>query len=115
MAERGNVGIGKLASTLDNRMSEHQSGQFTPDFGTIKSDMSLVTDTFPTPISDEDYSVCRHLSGYDITGGSHGGHNSGNGSHSHELPTLKPGDRVLVIWANEEAVVVDIIVKASSI
>ena len=115
MAKQGNVGIGKLASTLDRRMSEHQEGQFTPDFGTIKSDMSLVTDTFPTPISDEDYSVCRHLAGLDFSGGKHGGHDSGDGSHSHELPSLRPGDRVLVIWANEEAVVVDVIVKASSI
>ena len=53
MAKRGHVGIGKLATTLDKRMNEHREGQFVPDFGVIKSDMSLVTDTFPTPIADD--------------------------------------------------------------
>ena len=117
MANRGNTGIRKLASTLDKRMGEHQEGKFDPDFGTIKEDMSLVLDTFSMPIAAEDYSVCRMATGPVLSGGQHDGHRLENndGSHTHRLPYLKPGDRVLVIWANNEPVVVDVIMQGGSI
>ena len=92
-----NLGISKLAKTLDRRMSEHGEGQLTPDFGKIQNDKSLLMNTFPVPIPASDYSVCGTLCG--ISGGRR----------------LAAGDRVLVIWANDEPVVVDVIRKASSI
>lgn len=115
MTKMDNAGIGKLARTLDRRMSEHQEGRFEPDFGLIQSDYSLVTDTFPVSIARADYSVCRSLSGISLAGGIHSGHNSGNGTHTHSLPRLNPGDRVLVIWVNGEAVVVDVILRGNSL
>lgn len=59
--------------------------------------------------------------------GSHGGHVSGSGAHSHQdegphthsvlIPTkmrkLLPGDRVLVAWVQNDAVVVDLVLPAS--
>lgn len=52
-----------------------------------------------------------------MSGGTHGGHNSGTGSHSHKvvMPKLKPGDRVLIVWVEGEPVVVDVVVKASGL
>lgn len=48
---------------------------------------------------------------YTISGGSHGGHEGGNGSHTHTAkpPQIKPGDRVLVAWVQNEAVVIDVV------
>ena len=116
MALRGNNGIGKLATALDRRMGEHADYKYLPDFGEIRSDLSLVMNTFPVPIPKTDYSVCGSLCGLSIEGGKHSGHSGGNdGSHGHALRKLSPGDRVLVVWADEEPVVIDIIMKASSI
>lgn len=62
--------------------------------------------------------------------GGHSGHSSGNGSHSHPdtegthvhdvvLPEtmhwLKPGDRVLVAWVQNDAVVIDVVLPATRI
>ena len=58
--------------------------------------------------------------------GTHGGHLGGDGSHVHtnegahrhdvlipeKMRSLKPGDRVLVAWVQNEAIVVDLIVKS---
>ena len=118
---KGNLGIGKLATLLDNRMSEHGENKLEPDFGEIKSDMSLVMDNFPTPISKDEYSVCRSLSGFllsTITGkkdGDHSGHVVGDGKHTHQIPKLKVGDRVLVVWVNDEPTIIDVIIKGTDI
>lgn len=40
----------KLAKVLDSRMEEHSGGGFSFDFGVIKKDYSLVSNTFPLPI-----------------------------------------------------------------
>jgi hypothetical protein len=40
------------------------------------------------------------------------------GKHSHEFPDdwpLKVGDRVIVAWVNNDAVVLDVIIKATDI
>ncbi len=106
MSEKGNRGAAKLAAILDNRMSESTEGQLTFDFGQISSGYSLVTNTFPVPIPKSEYSVCRHISGI----------STGTASkHSHSLPKLAVGDRVLVVWVQEEPVVIDVIKKASSL
>lgn len=138
------------------------------DFGEIKDDESLVTNTFPIPIPKGDYHVLRQLT-YGKTGdilaktqnigkpgsGEHNhlkvatlldsrgmpcsgmvgtpaagqpdppdppqssaGSGGSEGAHQHhvlvpeKMRSLKPGDRVLVAWVQNEAVVVDIIVSS---
>lgn len=57
--------------------------------------------------------------------GTHGGHSGGDGSHQHKdegphvhdvlipekMRSIKPGDRVLVAWVQNEAVVIDIVTR----
>ncbi|MBQ9720309.1 MAG: hypothetical protein IJV64_06395 [Oscillospiraceae bacterium] len=57
--------------------------------------------------------------------GTHGGHVGGNGTHTHtaegphvhdvlipeKMRSLKPGDRVLVAWVQNEAVIVDLVTR----
>lgn len=123
MKNVGNPGINKLASTLQNRMS--QTGNRSPilDFGEIQSDYSLVTNQFPIAIPKTDYTVCRKLLGekqssITIQGGMHKGHSEGDGGHTHTVTLpgsngVIPGDRVLVAWIDSDAVVIDVIVPAS--
>lgn len=117
MAEnKGSPGLSKLARVISNR-AEKVAGKaerdLVLDFGSIKGDMSLLTNTFPIPIPRSEYHVCRLVGGlqYTISGGTHGGHEGGNGSHSHTAapPQIKPGDRVLVAWVQNEAVVIDVV------
>ena len=119
MAFDNHAGANKLARTLSERMKNESKGPLPLDFGSINSDYSLTTNTFPVKIPKKDYTVCRHISGMSLgtSGGSHGGHEYGDGSHAHSIPApkLKPGDRVLVAWIQSEAVVVDVIVSASSL
>ena len=69
------------------------------------------------------------------SGGEHGGHTSGSGSHSHDggehshtvadhthdvlisgdMASIKPGDRVLVAWIGNDAVVVDVVIPAERV
>lgn len=115
-AANGNPGINKMCRVISRR-AEKVAGKaerdLVLDFGEIKKDYSLLTNTFPIPIPRGDYHVCRLVGGlkYKITGGTHGGHEGGNGSHSHtaEPPKIKPGDRVLVAWVQNEAVVIDVV------
>jgi hypothetical protein len=126
----GSPGINKLANELSKRSRAEAS--YAPrdlvlDFGVINGDKSLTTNTFPKPIPATDYSICRSLTigaaGATLTsvsGGQHGGHESGNGSHTHAVPipeklrSVLPGDRVLVAWIQSEPVVIDIVMKGTS-
>ena len=76
MSKMEKNGMEKLAKVLDSRMGEHSGGGFSFDFGVIKKDYSLVSNTFPLPIPKKDYSVCRLLANLstDISGGTHGSH-----------------------------------------
>lgn len=117
MPYQGNPGASKLGKVLSERMSKQSESPLVLDFGSIQSNYSLLTNTFPKPIPKSDYTVCRHISGITLStsGGTHGGHESGNGSHSHSIPVpkIKPGDRVLVAWIQNEVTVIDVIVPAS--
>lgn len=144
MSGNGNPGVNKLGQVLQERMKACGASPLLLDFGAIQTDMSLLTNTYPIPIPKTDYTVCRQLTlgaaGEALTatavGGKHshgpsGEHaqESGTGSHSHtdegehshsvlipeKMRKLKPGDRVLVAWVQNEAVVVDIILPAASI
>ena len=119
MAYQGNPGTSRRGRVLTDRMKKQNESPLMLDYGSIEPDYSLKTNTFPVPIPRSDYTVCRHVGGLVLgtTGGEHGGHNSGNGGHRHGIivPSIKPGDRVLVAWIQNDATVIDVIVPASSI
>lgn len=117
----GHPGTSKLATVLSQRMKKENESPLLLDFGEIQANNSLVTNTFPVPIPKGDYSVCRHVGSlsFTISGGGHEGHeeqtqthHTGGHCHTVKLPSIKPGDRVLVAWVQNEAVVVDIIEKS---
>lgn len=108
-------GTNKLASVLSSRMKAEGASPLYLDFGEIQANGSLLTNTFPVAIPKGDYKVCRHVGGlsFTISGGTHSGHESGDGSHIHtvEPPVVQAGERVLVAWVQSEAVVIDVIVS----
>ena len=113
-------GMSKLAGVIGDMIKRGQAGSPVLDFGVIQSDKSLLTNSYPIAIPRNDYLVCRHLKGRTVKAttssrsvGDHGSH-----SHSVEIDTrqaLKVGDRVLVAWVMNDAVVIDIILEASSV
>lgn len=113
MAFDSHAGANKLARTLQGRMKAVNNKGLVLDFGTIENDYGLITNTFPVKIPNGEYTVCRHIKGMELftSGGTHGGHEEGDGSHSHliSVPGLRPGNRVLVAWVQNEACVVDVI------
>lgn len=119
MAFKGNSGANALAKVLTERMQKEGYSPLVIDFGEIQADGSLRTNTFPVSIPPGDYSVCKGISGFQliVTGGAHEGHTEGNGNHNHDvsLPAVAPGNRVIVAWVQNEAVVIDVIVPAGSI
>lgn len=125
----GNPGMNNLARTLQSRMvaTQQANRDMAEDFGIIQGDYSLLTNTYPIPIPKSDYLVCRQLTLGDTgekltdtaTDGGHGGHTAGDGTHTHKvlipekMRKLKPGDRVLVKWVQNDTVVIDIVLPAS--
>lgn len=85
-----NPGSAKLAEALVGRIRKENESPQVLDFGTITSDGGLQTDTFKAVIPKGSYTVVRHLK---------------LGS----MRSIQPGDRVLVAWVQNEAVVIDII------
>lgn len=129
MPYKGNPGANKLANVLSERMKREGEAPLVLDFGEILLDGSLVTNTFPVPVPKGDYSVLRGLTfgmvddvltttSLKEDDGEHEGHSGGTGSHSHDilLPekmrSVGSGDRVLVAWVQNEAVVVDIVTRS---
>lgn len=127
MGYNSQKGASALAAAISDRAREI-SGLTPPalDFGAIQADYSLKTNNFAKPIPKGEYSVLRQLTlgpagsvlTATLTQGTHGGHISGNGTHDHtiqvpeKMRSLKPGDRVLVAWVQNEAVVLDIVTKS---
>lgn len=133
-------GANQLANVLSKRIRAASKSSQTLDFGEIQANGNLLTNTFPVPIPKGDYTVCRQLmlgeSGscltvtdedgeHDHTGGGHEGHETGDGTHTHnggghshnilvpeQMRSIRPGDRVLVAWVQNEAVVIDIIMRS---
>lgn len=161
-------GTNRLGQTIAKRIGKQMKGEssLVLDFGEIKDDESLLTNTFPIPIPKGDYHVLRSLT-YGKVGdilaktqniGSPGsgehdhktfvlnsvhgpvkgtigtpasgqpdppdppqssaGGGGSEGAHQHhvlvpeKMRSLKPGDRVLVAWVQNEAVVIDIVVSS---
>lgn len=120
-------GANQLTRTLTHMMASVSDKPPSLDFGIINADYSLTTNLFRQAIPKNEYSVCRHLL-YNpavpltetYSDGRHGHPDaSPPGTHSHEvrLPAkmrwLRPGDKVLVAWIQNEAVVIDIVYNAS--
>lgn len=113
----GHKGIARLASVMSQRMKKESESPMVLDFGDIQKNYSLITDTFPVPIPKGDYSVCRHVGSLSLSasGGGHAGHegyHTGEHMHTVKLPSVRPGDRVLVAWVQSEAVVIDIVERS---
>lgn len=88
MPLKNNPGMNRLANVLSGRMKKEMlSAVDLPfDFGTIGNDMGLVTDAYPEVIPKGEYLVCRQ-----------------------PAAELISGDRVLVAWVADDAVVIDVI------
>lgn len=80
-------GTNKLATVMVQRMRKENATSPVVDFGEIKKQGRLVTDQFPLPIDKGDYMVLSNVS----------------------AGKLSEGDRVLVLWVENEAVVVDVV------
>lgn len=108
----GNPGTGKLARVLSRRMNQANAFPLVLDFGEIQGNGSLLTNTFPVPIPKGDYSICRQLT-LGKAGGKFSCTDEEPPEHTVRIPdkmrSAGPGDRVLVAWVQNEAVVVDII------
>lgn len=125
MSKRGNPGTNKLTSVLTKMAGKISDHPLVLDFGIILADYSLKTNTFPLPIPKSDYSVCRAIT-YDpgvpltetYSDGAHGHPSAGyGGNHVHKvrLPEkmywIRPGDKVLVAWVQDEACVIDLVYR----
>lgn len=85
------------------------------ELGTIKDNLSLSVDSIRTPIPKGNYMVDIMYSGGEYRTSSNSNSQEVE-SHTHGLPSvmrsLRPGDRVLVIWCGFEPIVVSIITKS---
>lgn len=109
-------GLSKLAGLFQGIAKDQIPTDRLLDFGTIQSDKSLLTDTFGIAIPKSDYLILEELKSRTATTSSKsvGDH----GSHSHTVKTqegLSVGDRVLVAWVNNDAVVVGRIKNAGDV
>lgn len=115
MAFDENAGTNRLANVLVKRMKKENSSPLVIDFGEIQDNGSLVTNTFPVPIPKGDYSVCRQMTLGNI-GEQLATTSEKPAQHSVAVPEkmrgLLPGDRVLVAWIQNDAVVIDIITSS---
>jgi hypothetical protein len=128
----------RLGNVLASRMKTTSAAAvpMTIELGTINSNLSLTTDSLPTPIPKGDYMINIMLASdtyrtssesHSHSGGSHshsggdhshsgGSHSHSGGDHDHALPdvfrALKAGDRVLVAWCGNEPVVIAIVVSS---
>lgn len=101
-----NTGANALAAVLSERMKKEGTSPMVLDFGTIGSDYSLRTNTFPIDIPRGGYTICRMAAGMDI---------EVSGETNNSVATvggIAPGSRVLVAWVGNEAVVIDVIVSS---
>lgn len=116
MENTGYKGANMLARVMDKRTQEHSDKPLVLDFAEIKEDMSLLSNTFGKPIPKADYSVCRQVAlgaAGDVLCGVNAGGESGQAFIPETMRKLKPGDRVLIAWVQDEPVVIDIVYKAN--
>lgn len=132
-AKDKNKNIERFGSMMSNRMKETANAAIptTVEFAHVNGDMSITPVSLGIPIPKGEYMVNLMLTGPKVTSeedhshsaGSHDGHTSGDGAHSHsggrhrhdlpaELRGILPGDTVVIVWCNGEPVVIAIAVKS---
>ena len=125
--------IETFASMMSDRMQQAANAAIpnTLELGVVNDNMSITPDNFRIPIPKGDYMVNLRLLGKPETkeiahthsGGFHDGHTGGDGSHVHtdgkhkhdlqpEYRGIQPGDRILIAWCGNEAVVIAIVVSS---
>lgn len=88
------------------------------ELGTIQGDLSLSVSSLRTPIPKGDYMLALTLTGDFLTEDqSPSCSEGGTCTHNHRLPenefrSIRAGDRVLVAWCGNEAVVISIVVAS---
>lgn len=110
-----NTGVNKLANVLSRRMEKEKESPLCLDFGEIQENGSLLTHTFPIPIPKGQYSILRSLT-LGKTGECLTCTSEEPPQHTILIPetmrSITAGDRVLVAWVQNEAVVIDIVKKS---
>ena len=129
MAFDSNPGSSKLAEVLVGRIRKEGESPQVIDFGTITAGWGLQPDSFKAVIPNGSYTVLRHLklgkSGEEMTvtkmdsEAGDDGESEGDAQpvppHEHSVPVpdglqgLQAGDRVLLVWVQNEAVVIGIL------
>ena len=132
MSKDGNPGCNAFANILGGMMRKQIGAQDkAAEYGVIRSDYSLVVPSLGegNPIPKSDYNVARQLTynpGIPLTetycDGAHGHPDAGfAGAHVHnvKLPEkmwwIRPGDKVIVLWIDNEANIMDIIYKGDRV
>ena len=113
----GNEGINKLAAILQRRMHDMNDNPQKLDFGTIQSDMCLITNQFPQPIPQSDYMVCRQLTLGSMDTPLTSTINSAEKTVlvPEKMRSIKAGDRVLVAWIGDDICIIDIILPGTAV
>lgn len=133
----------KLAHTISGRITKATRASIptTVELGIINDDLSLSVDSIQGTISPDEYMInlifshenyCSYTemnssqnAPHHHEGGSHaqyvgsGYHTHDDGLHDHRAPSclrrLEPKDRVLVMWAGFEPIIISIVVPGNSI
>lgn len=102
-------GYENLGSVLQSRMADvnTQGKGLQPCLGVVGSSLAITVDGESWPIPRGDYMIASRLNiPASIT-------TSTSEGHSHTVSTgaspLKSGDRVLIVWAGNEPIVVDVV------
>lgn len=102
-------GIEQFGNLLNQRTKEVLNGnqKLSVGLGRINSDLSLAVDGMEGHVPKGQYMLSRHLTFPETID------TAAASGHSHEVKTglrgLKSGDRVLIAWAGNEPVIIDII------
>ena len=111
--------IQRLGSVLANRMKQTSAAAVptTIEMGTINGSLGLILDSLPTPVPKGEYMINLHLIGVDEwMANNRGIRDCSECDCKLELPPqfrdIKAGDRVLVVWAGNEPIIVAIVVSS---
>lgn len=104
----------RLSDVLSGRMKKTSSAAVptTLELGVINHNLSLTTDSIPTPIPRGDYMVDITLAGGTTSEDTHSHDGGESYTHSHSFRSLNAGDRVLVAWCGNEPVVLAVVISS---
>lgn len=100
MAYKGNQGTEAFVSALCKIADTQYPKEQQVDSGQIRSDYSLVMDSYPAPIPRGEWSVAKSTVLME------------DGRKGTASPEIKAGARVAVVWVGNEAVVIGNLSKA---